>query len=162
MHGIRIRAADEPQRRHMMRRHHARVARMKLPCPAAAPKLRGDLVDPLGDDQRGSFDRLGEKVAHRTIEAPRQYNALPILRYERERAFDRENGIRIIGEQTAPCFRFVDRPEPLRFRGNEVDDTRDRITHGGSYEGLSEKNLCTRLSDVSNADPLHLLSPARR
>ena len=40
MDGIRIGTSDEPQRRDVVRRHHARVARMELSRPAAPRQLR--------------------------------------------------------------------------------------------------------------------------
>src|SRR6266404_2330440 len=112
-----------------MRGRHARVRRVKLTAPAAARELRRDLVDPLGDDQDRAVGRLGEEIAQRPLEAPRQDYALAFLGHERERAVDREYAPGISGEQRAPSCREITGPEMLRAIRDQVDHLRN-LFHG--------------------------------
>ena len=49
----------------MVRRHHARVARMELIRQAISCQRLVQRVDPVGDVQRRPFVPLGQEVAHR-------------------------------------------------------------------------------------------------
>ena len=111
---------------------------MELVRPPATRQLGRDLVDPLGDDEHRSVHRLRQEVAHRPVEAPRQHDALPVLRHERERAVDRQHRADVVREQSAPRLVGVDRPEPLGLVGDQVDDAGDvvRCAHAGEYLAL--------------------------
>jgi len=84
-------------------------------------QFSGDLVDALGDDQRRAFDRLGEKIPQRTIQASREENAFSVLRHERERTVDVEHARRIGGEEARASLGLAHRPESLRLRPDQVD-----------------------------------------
>ena len=77
----------------MVRWNHSRVARMELTQPSTTRQLCGDRVDSLGHDQHGSIGRLRKKVAQRTVETPRQHDALTILRDEGKGSFETKYGI---------------------------------------------------------------------
>src|SRR5207247_2578875 len=122
---VRIGAPDQPQRRHVVSWNHARVARVKLIGPPVTRELRRDLIDALRDDERGSVNGFGEKIAHRAIEAARKSDAFARVCDERERALNLEHDTRVRREQSASRLSFAHGPESLRLRGNQVDDTRD-------------------------------------
>jgi hypothetical protein len=135
VNGVRIGTPDEAKRRHVVGRHHSRVRGVELIGPSVPCQLRRDLVNPLGDDEHGSVGGLGEEIPHRPVEAPRQYDALPVLGDEREGAVDREGAGRVGREETTPGVRFRSRPEALRFRRNEVDDAGNGTGLGHEREG---------------------------
>ena len=83
---VGIGAPDESQHRDVVRRHHARVAGVELPRPTPPRQFGCNLIDTLGHDERRPVDRLGQEVAQRPVQAPRQHDALPVLRHQRERA----------------------------------------------------------------------------
>src|SRR5262245_11257958 len=93
MDGVRIRAADQPQRGDMMRWHHACVSLMELVGPSPARELARDLVDSLGDNQDGPVYCLREKVAEWPVQAAREQDTFSVLSDERERTVDRKHRV---------------------------------------------------------------------
>ena len=127
---VGIRAADQPQRRHMVGRRHACVRRMELIAPTVPLQLGGDRVDPFGDDEHRSVGGLRQEIAQRPLQAARQDDALTFLRDECKRAVDAEHGFGIGREQSLACAREVTGPQVLRLVRNQVDDLRDVAVHG--------------------------------
>src|SRR6266850_5750126 len=127
--GVGVGTADETQGCDVMRRRHPRVRRVKLIGPAAPAELGRDLVDPLGHDQDGAVGGLGEEIAQRPLETPRQDDALALLGDECKRAVDRQYAGGIGGEQGLARRNEITRPEVLRAVRNEIDDLRD-LLHG--------------------------------
>ena len=86
---IRIGTADQPQLEDEVRGHHPRVTGVELRGKAFAVECAMQRVDPIGDEQRGSFLALGEEVSHRSIERTRQPHGDAVSCHQRERAIDR-------------------------------------------------------------------------
>src|SRR5512140_3913360 len=122
VHRIGIRTSHQSQRGGVVRRHHARVARVELLRPSVTRQLARDVVDALGDDQHGTFGGLREEISQRAIEAAGENDALSVLYYEREGSVDLEHGARVVREQALGRVGFAEVPESLRLRPNQVDD----------------------------------------
>jgi hypothetical protein len=124
---IGIRTSDQTQRSHVVRGHHARVARMELVRPATARQLSPDLVDALGDDEHRSVGGLREEVPHRAVQASRQRHPLTLPRDERKGAVDVQHGVCARVEQPLSSVVLGTGPEPLR----SGTDERDYASDGG-------------------------------
>jgi hypothetical protein len=86
---------------------------MKLVVPSTPPKLGGDFVDALGDNERGTLDSLGQEVSQRPIETAREEDSVTVLDHQSERAVELKNSVQVTSEQPAPSLRFVASPEAL-------------------------------------------------
>src|SRR4051812_19450319 len=113
MHRVRVGTAHESERRDVMRRHHARIARMELIRPPTPRELLTDRVDSLGHDQHGSLARLREKVAQWAVEAPRKHDSLSLLRDDCKRAFELAHAVGVECQQPPLCLYLADAPEAL-------------------------------------------------
>ena len=92
VNGIGVRASDELQLDDVMRRHHARVAGMKLVLEAFALEPGVENIDAVGDDERGTFGALGEEVTERAVHGTGEPDTFAFARNEGERAFDFADG----------------------------------------------------------------------
>jgi hypothetical protein len=107
MNGVRIRATNQPQRRDVVRGHHARVAGVELRRPTMTLELSGDLVYPLGHHQDRPVGGLRQEITHRTVETARQNDALPLLCHERKGSVDPEHCLRVTSQEPPSYLWFV-------------------------------------------------------
>jgi hypothetical protein len=82
---------------------------MELTRPPAPRELRGNVADPLGNDEDGAIGRLREEVSHWSIETARQDDAFSVLGNEGKGALDAKHAIDVIliREQSTTSFGFV-------------------------------------------------------
>src|SRR5678815_1070568 len=128
MHRIRVRTADESKRRDVMRRHHARIARMELIRPSTPCQFLADHVDALGHDQNGPLARLREKVAEWAIETPCEHDSLSLLRNECKRAFELAHAVGVECQQPPLCLHVTDAPEtPVSYTHLRAHETPEHL-----------------------------------
>ena len=103
----RVRTSNQSQLLNMMRRHHARVRRMKLLGEPFLLQPCGDFINAFRHDQTRPRNLLRQKVPHRPADRPSHPNDMPILMHQRKLPINRTDLRRIPRPQ--PSSRFFDR-----------------------------------------------------
>ena len=134
----------------MVRRDHARVARMELAGEPFVVERALQRVDAVGDEQRRPFLALGEEVAHRPIHRPRHADGEAVDGDERERAVDRADGRRVAAEHAAPRLLDVERCAD----GSGADRADRRRVRPVGASAYSDREI--RLSRAANSSSYQL------
>ena len=121
----------------MVRRDHARVARVELIGQAISCQRLVQGVDPVGHVQRRPFVPLGQKVAHGPVHRPCQPDVDVFGGHDGERAIDGAHGRRVAALHVTTCLLEIHVRDAVERRVEQVDHTMD-----GLHTGIV-KHRCT-------------------
>ena len=128
--GVRIGTADERDLDHVVGGNHPRVAGVKLTRQAVAVERRMQRVDPIGHVERRALVPLGQEVAHRAIERPREPDGHPLGGHQCERPVDAAHAAGIAIEDAPSGLLDAHVGDTVQSRVDEVDDPADGLEHG--------------------------------
>ena len=128
---LRIRAADERQLHDVVRRHHPRVAGVKLVLEARVDERRVQRVDAIRDEQRRAFVALRQEIPHRPIQRPRQADGDAVDGDDGKRPVDGADGGGVAAEHSPAGLVEVQVVEAGLLRVEQVDDAFDGAEHHG-------------------------------
>src|SRR5688572_4656199 len=129
-----------------MRRHHARVAWVKLAVEALGFELVVKGVDAVGHDERRAFLTLGEEVTHRPVERPRHADGFAFAREQGEGAVNVADGCRFPGKHTLARILNAHVVDAIERRIEEINDAFNSVVHKNKSESgcLSMANSIRR------------------
>ena len=143
--GIGIGAADKLQFDDVVRRHHARVAGVKLRVQTFGLEPVEDGVDAVSHDQRRAFSAFGQKIAHGPVERARHLDGLARPREQGEGAFDSPHGFRRMLEQKLAGVVDAQVVDLVCFGVRQVDDSFNIVVHNQPQRECAVQIQSTRV-----------------
>ena len=133
---VGIGTADELDFHHVMRRHHARVAGMKLPVQSLGLELVENGVNAVGHDQRRAFGALGQEVTHRAVHRTRHADGLALAREQRERAVNLAHRLGLAGKDALARLIEAQVVDLVEGRVEQVNHAFDVFVHDRSLQKI--------------------------
>ena len=135
---IWIGASDELNLHHVVCRHHARVARMKLAVKSFLAEPGVNFVNARRNDQHWPGLLLGKEVPHRPVQRSRHAHGLALVGDQRKRSRNAADRLRRTVQQALPCLFQALAEDEIGSRVDEIDNAFD--VYVGSHFNLSENS----------------------